>query len=254
VSAEVAGAQPSPLVPVVQELGRRAVERVVGTEDADRTGPEDRTDGVHGADGEGRADEVVGELGADPGVDLGVEDARIARGFAAGDRACLEEAYRRWAPLVHTLARRELRRTVDAEDVTQQVFVSAWRSRADYSPDRGSLPGWLVGITRHRLLDHHRRQQRQQRLASTLEDEAVVAWGPSVPTTDEELDRLLIAAEIAQLPDPRGTILRMAFWEGYTYPQIADGLDLPLGTVKSHVRRTLLHLRDRLREARTWST
>ena len=239
MSAEVAGAQPPPLVPVVQELGRRAVERMVAPEDEGR-----RTDG------KGQGDDVVPELGAD----LGTEEARLARGFAAGDRACLEEAYRRWAPLVHTLAHRELRRTVDAEDVTQQVFVSAWRSRADYSPDRGSLPGWLVGITRHRLLDHHRRQQRQQRLASTLEDEAAAALGPSVPTADDELDRLLLAAEIAQLPDPRGTILRMAFWEGYTYAQIADGLDLPLGTVKSHVRRTLLHLRDRLREARTWST
>ena len=246
--SEVAGAQPSPLVPVVAELGRRAVERVVGPDGTDRV---DRADDV---DGEGRADEVVGELGADLGADLGVEEARLARGFAAGDRECLEEAYRRWAPLVHTLAHRELRRTVDAEDITQQVFVSAWRSRADYSPERGSLPGWLVGITRHRLLDHHRRQQRQQRLSSTLEDEAAVALRPPGSTSDGELDRLVIASEIAQLPHPRGTILRMAFWEGYTYPQIAVGLDLPLGTVKSHVRRTLLHLRDRLREARTWST
>ena len=144
-----------------EEAGRR--DRTLGW--ADGVG---RTDA---ADGEGRADDVVGELG--------VEEARLARGFVAGDPASLEEAYRRWAPLVHTLAHRELRRTVDAEDVTQQVFVSAWRSRADYSPQRGSLPGWLVGITRHRLLDHHRRQQRQQRLSTTLEDEAAAAGRPT---------------------------------------------------------------------------
>jgi RNA polymerase sigma-70 factor, ECF subfamily len=246
VSAEVAGAQPplAPVVPVVQALGRvaeRAAERATVDDDG-RTG---------GEVGETQADEAVAMAEA-AARDA---EARLAAGFVAGDPAALEEVYRRWAPLVHTLAHRELRRTVDAEDITQQVFVSAWRSRADFSPERGSLVGWLVGITRHRLLDHHRRQQRQQRLSSTLEDEAAAAaLAPGSSATDSELDRLVLASEIAQLPDPRGTILRMAFWEGYTYQQVAEGLGLPLGTVKSHVRRTLLHLRDRLKEARTWTT
>ena len=154
---------------------------------------------------------------------------------------------------MHTLALRELQRGADAEDVTQQVFVSAWRSRADYAPERGSLAGWLVGITRHRILDHHRRQQRLLRLATTLESEAA-ATGPPQGPPDRSVERLVLAAEIAQLPDPRGTILRMAFWEGYTYTQIAEGLGLPLGTVKSHVRRALLHLRDRLKETPSWPT
>ena len=238
MSAELAGAQP-PLAPVVQALGR-AAERVVAEEGAG-AGP-----AVGGTD----VDEAVAATEAAARE----ADARLAAGFAAGDAAALEEVYRRWSPLVHTLAHRELRRTVDAEDITQQVFVSAWRSRSDYSPERGSLAGWLVGITRHRLIDHHRRQERQQRLSSTLEGEAAAALVPGTSTTDHDLDRLVLAAEIAQLPHPRGTILRMAFWEGYTYQQVAEGLDLPLGTVKSHVRRTLLHLRDRLKEARTWPT
>lgn len=239
MSAEVAGARP-PLVPVVPGLGRTGGQAARVVVDGDGS--------AGGEVGETDAEEAAGAAGRDA-------EARIAAGFVAGDPASLEEAYRRWSPLVHTLAHRELRRTVDAEDITQQVFVSAWRSRGDFAPERGSLAGWLVGITRHRLLDHHRRQQRQQRLSSTLEDEAAAnALGPLASTTDAELDRLVLAAEIAQLPDPRGTILRMAFWEGYTYQQVADGLDLPLGTVKSHVRRTLLHLRDRLKEARSWTT
>jgi RNA polymerase sigma-70 factor (ECF subfamily) len=180
-------------------------------------------------------------------------DLRLARGFAAGDRACLEEAYRRWSPLVHALALRELGRPADAEDVTQQVFVSAWRSRADHVPDRGSLAGWLVGITRHRILDHQRRQQRQLRLATTLESEAVVGSTSGSPP-ERDLERLVLAAEIAQLPEPRGTIVRMAFWDGYTHAQIAERLGLPLGTVKSHARRALLHLRDRLKETASWPT
>jgi RNA polymerase sigma-70 factor, ECF subfamily len=62
------------------------------------------------------------------------------------------------------------------------------------------------------------------------------------------IDRLVLTEEIRQLPHPRGTILQLAFWEGRSYPQIAEQLDLPLGTVKSHVRRGLLHLRARLVE------
>ena len=216
MSAEVAG-RPSPWVPV-----------------ATRTRPVD--------------DGVDANAGGEEPMDA---DERLAQGFAAGDRTCLEEAYRRWSPLVHTLAQRELRRTADAEDVTQQVFVSAWRSRADFSPERGSLAGWLVGITRHRLLDHHRRQQRQLRLTSTLESEAATG-APTREARDTDLERLVLASEIRQLAHPRGTILRMAFWEGYTYAQIAEGLDLPLGTVKSHARRALLHLRDRLKETAPW--
>ena len=180
-----------------------------------------------------------------------ITEERLAHGFAAGDRTCLEEAYRRWSPLVHSLALREVRAAADAEDVVQQVFVSAWRSRADYAPQRGSLAGWLVGITRHRLVDHHRRHQRQLRLATTLEAEAVT--GADGPPPEQDVERLVLVAEVQQLPDPRGTILRMAFWEGYTYAQIAEGLDLPLGTVKSHARRALLHLRGRLREASSWT-
>jgi RNA polymerase sigma-70 factor (ECF subfamily) len=64
----------------------------------------------------------------------------------------------------------------------------------------------------------------------------------------------VLSAEIQQLPHPRGTILRLAFWEGHTYSQIAERLDLPLGTVKSHARRALLHLRGRLEEVTSWPT
>jgi len=67
-------------------------------------------------------------------------------------------------------------------------------------------------------------------------------------------DRVVLEAEISRLPDPRGTILRLAFCEGQSYPQIAERLDLPLGTVKSHARRALLHLRTRLKEMTSWPT
>ncbi len=188
--------------------------------------------------------------GPEHGADASVHE--LATGFVAGDQACLAESYRRWSPLVFTMARRSLGDTSDAEDVTQQVFVGAWRSRQNFDPELGNLPAWLLGIARHRIVDRQRARGRELRLVGAVEVEA--AAHDDVAPVDQTVDRLVLAAEIQQLPHPRGTILRLAFWEGHTYSQIAERLDLPLGTVKSHARRALLHLRTRLEEVTSWPT
>jgi RNA polymerase sigma-70 factor (ECF subfamily) len=173
-------------------------------------------------------------------------DAELAAGFAAGDEQCLELAFRRWATLIYTVAVRTLNSPSEAEEVTQQVFVSAWRARTNYRPEDGSLPGWLIGICRHRIADRQRARGRDLRLVQAVTSEADVRVQHESITT--LIDRVVLADEIQRLPDPRGTILRLAFWEGRSYPQIAEQLQLPLGTVKSHARRALLHLRTRLQE------
>jgi RNA polymerase sigma factor (sigma-70 family) len=172
--------------------------------------------------------------------------ADLAKAFAAGHEDSLAEAYRRWSGLVFTLALRTLGDRTDAEDVTQQVFVSAWRSRATFDPGAGELRSWLIGIARHRIADRIDSWNRDRRNQSAAARHAPQDRSPD--HSDRSVNRVLLADELLQLPDPRRTILRLAFYEDQTYPQIADRLGLPLGTVKSHVRRGLLHLRDRLRE------
>ncbi|MFI5728742.1 sigma-70 family RNA polymerase sigma factor [Kribbella sp. NPDC051587] len=172
--------------------------------------------------------------------------AEIAKAFAEGRPDSLSDAYQRWSTMIFTLSLRALGNRADAEDVTQQVFVSAWRGRANFDPDNGQLGAWLTGITRHRIADRltaRSRELRNSEAAARLAEQR-----PTQVVDDLTVDRLVIADELERLDDPRRTILKLAFYEDRTHPQIAEQLDLPLGTVKSHIRRGLLHLRDRLKE------
>ena len=191
--------------------------------------------------------EVVGEH-----TDWGAAtEAELSIGFARSDEACLHEVFRRLAPLIYTIAYRALDSSSDGEEITQEVFVSAWRARDNYQAEKGSLSGWLIGITRHRIADRQRARGRDLRLVQAVTNTTDQVQPETLSTL---VDRIVLTEEIGRLPHPRGTILQLAFWEGRSYPQIAEQLDLPLGTVKSHARRALRHLRTQLAEVTSWPT
>ena len=168
--------------------------------------------------------------------------ANLARAFVAGAHGALEEIYRDVSPLVYTLAVRALGDVTEAEDVTQQTFVAAWRSRHTFDPDRGVLRGWVVGIARRNIADALDHRTRDRRRLEAVRDIA--------PTPDRDhVDDLLLAHEIEALGDPRRTIMALAFYDGRTHEEIATALEIPLGTVKSHIRRSLTTLRTRLEAA-----
>lgn len=179
-------------------------------------------------------------------TDLAGDDA-IAAAWGAGAEDALERAYRRWGGLVHGLARRAVGPDA-ADDVTQQVFVSAWRGRDTYRDDRGPLGAWLVGITRRRIADHLRARPHLVEVPAdpqTLAEDTDRAW------EDEGRDDLLaVYEELERIGDPQRRIVLLAHVHGLTHPEIAQLLDLPLGTVKSHLTRTMTRLRTRMGGAR----
>lgn len=169
-------------------------------------------------------------------------DAQLERDFVAGDEDALREVYGRWSDLVYTLALRTLHDSGDAEDVTQRVFVSAWTGRAGYDPERSRIPAWLVGITKKKIADALRTRYRLREL-----QEQLAAADPEPSAFEPDLaERLLLADEIRTLPPEARQVVQLAFYDELTHVEIAQRLGLPLGTVKSHIRRSLTRLRVRL--------
>ncbi|GGV08672.1 hypothetical protein GCM10010275_56420 [Streptomyces litmocidini] len=172
-------------------------------------------------------------------------DDRIAHGLVRGDERCLAAAYRRWGRLVHALAARALGDPREAEDVTQQVFVAAWRGRTGFRPERGTLPAWLTGITRRKVADALTARTRRAELAATL-GAALEHEARAAERSDRVLDRMVVTEELARLPRVQRDVLELAYFADLTQTQIADRTGMPLGTVKSHARRGLQRMRHSL--------
>jgi RNA polymerase sigma-70 factor (ECF subfamily) len=170
----------------------------------------------------------------------------LIAGLQSGEVDAIERLYQRWGRLVYTLALRSLGDVGDAEDVTQQVFVAAWQGRSTFDPARAKLSTWLMAITRHKIVDaYEARAKRQRELQALMES----VYLQSLTWTDEIADSVTMSQELEQLDPVPQQIMRLAFYDRLTHTQIAAQLDLPLGTVKSHIRRSLLRLRARLEDA-----
>ncbi|GAA3393412.1 RNA polymerase sigma factor [Cryptosporangium minutisporangium] len=171
----------------------------------------------------------------------GDADALLAARFLAGDECALRAMYDRWGGLVYRLGRQTLPSSSDAEDLTQATFVAAWRGRSTFDPERGRLAGWVMGIAKRQLVDRLRALQREERVVRVVE--AVEPVMPAHPGPERVLDRLVVADRLAQLSPEQRRVVQLAFFDDLTHTQISGLTGLPLGTVKSHLRRGVSQLR-----------
>lgn len=164
---------------------------------------------------------------------------RLDQAFAAGD-ADLRAVYDEHGGLVYAICRKALDEHT-ANDVTQEVFVNAWRAREQFDPARGNLRAWLVGITKRRIVDHLRSEGRHRDRRADQSPEAVD------PVSDEPIDRtvdrMIVADALRRLPERSRQVVALAYLDGLTHHEITERTGLPLGTVKSDIRRSLERIR-----------
>lgn len=177
----------------------------------------------------------------------GADGAAFGR-MAEGDAEALGEIYDRHGRLVYSLALRIVRDPSDAEDVVQDVFAQAWRQSRRYDASRGTVLGWLLTLTRSRSID--RLRGRKVRPEGTGDESTLSAIVDGAAPADEQLAWAGRAAEIRAAVGGLSVLQRiaieLAFFDGLTHAEIAEQLELPLGTVKTRIRQGLLKLRDRL--------
>lgn len=166
---------------------------------------------------------------------------RVASGEAPAVRQCLDA----YGPLVWSLARRLCPRGADAEDVVQEIFITLWKSAAQYDPTVASESTWVTTVARRKLIDLRRKHARRGATSELLDE--LPSSAPSQDELAERADEAAHAARaLAELRPDQQRVLQLAVVHGLTYEEIATKLTMPLGTVKTHARRGLMRVRELL--------
>ena len=167
------------------------------------------------------------------------------------DPGAFEILYDRHGGAAYSLAHRIVGDPGAAEDVTQEAFLSIWRSGARFDPARGSVRSWTLGVVRNRSIDALRRQAgRAPKL--DFDDDAALAAQPAGELTDSEAIRRETARRVRgamqELPEEQSEVIGLAYFGGFTHSEIAQMLSMPLGTVKGRMRLGLEKIRLSLAE------
>lgn len=171
-------------------------------------------------------------------------DQRLLSRMARCDESAFREFYGRHAKVAHALAFRVLRDRALAEDAVQEAFLTAWRQAGRYREERAKPVSWLLTFVHRRAVDEVRRQQRHS--ADTLELDAL-----SDPSAEDEAligmpNKAWIKKGLDRLSAPHREVLELAYFAGLTQPEIAERLEIPLGTIKSRTYTALQRLNSAL--------
>jgi RNA polymerase sigma-70 factor (ECF subfamily) len=167
--------------------------------------------------------------------------------IAAGDADAVQECIDRYGGLVYSLARRfcSFSGADEIEDAVQEIFINVWESAERFDESVASEATFIAMLARRRLIDRRRKQMR--RGDSSPLPEAVRDEGPGAMDKVERSDEAAIAWQaLQQLRPEQRQVLELSLVYGRTYEQIAQDIDLPIGTVKTHARRGLIRIREEL--------
>ena len=180
------------------------------------------------------------------------QDARAMRRICDGDDAGLAELYDRYASMALGLAVRIVRDELEAEDVVHDAFVAIVERADQYKVERGSVIAWLVATVRNLSLDRTRRRIRRAQITEeelrhepleVVPDPEIISWAAR--------DREAVRVALERLSVSQRETLEIAFFEGLSYPEIAERENIPLGTVKSRAARALAALGEAMEDPNT---
>lgn len=176
------------------------------------------------------------------------ESLELIRRLAAGDSLAFPRFYDLFAPLAYTIALRILRSPQDAQDLLQEVFLQISRQAGNYDLKRGKPEAWVITITKSRAIDKLRSQRRKDRGTPILEEASRQQAGEKERRggVDREV-KLTIQGVLSELSDIQRTALELTYFEGLTQTEIAERLNIPVGTVKTRIRDGLKRLREILK-------
>lgn len=162
-----------------------------------------------------------------------------------------EALYDRHGGIAYSLAYRMLGDRGAAEDVTQEAFLAIWRTRARFDATRGSVRSWLLGVVRNRAIDVLRR--RPLAPPKSLFDESdVLEAEPAEESTELEAarrdDARQVRQAVATLPHEQAQVIQLAYFGGFSHSEIAETLQMPIGTVKGRIRLAMEKIRAQLAE------
>jgi RNA polymerase sigma-70 factor (ECF subfamily) len=164
-----------------------------------------------------------------------------------GNEQALEELYNTTVGKLFAVAKAILRHEHDAEEVVCSTYAFAWANAGRYDPERASVPGWLTMLCRSRALDLLRQRRAEGATGGAMDLGRIPDEGRA---PDDLLslvqEQTLVHAALSALTPQRRRLVSLAFLQGLSHPEIARATGLPVGTVKSHIRRALNELRDRL--------
>lgn len=170
-------------------------------------------------------------------------DSELLLRVGHGDGGAFETLYRRYSRPVFGLALRRLGDRTRAEEAVQETFTSVWRSARTYKPERGPGAPWLYAVARNAIVDGAR--SRVDPVAADPRDEASGDAGP-LERAEQSWTTWRVHRALEELPETERVVVELAYWNGLSQSEIAERLQIPLGTVKTRTRSGLHRLADLL--------
>lgn len=176
-----------------------------------------------------------------------LSDEALIQAIAQGAMWAMEPLYQRYNRILYSLVYRMVADHQVAEDLLQDAFLSIWRRATSYSPQSGAVRSWLISIVHHRTIDYLRAVRRRSVMKEAPLEDAELDERISFPDAWEETWRSeqssQVRAALMRIPPEQRMVIELAYFQGWTHTEIAEGCQIPLGTVKARMRLGLNRLK-----------